>query len=148
MTDQLAEFVAELAAMPPSELAERLADLDDVPFDYRSAVVDEACRRLGVEPPSAEPAHWLPDFTIETPRFTDREALEALADVAVLCAHYLLKHAGPDSIAAGVARSTLNVLAVEVAAALGDVAPKPCRTCGTTDPATSDRHAAHVAAGR
>lgn len=67
-----------------------------------------------------------------TPTWTAAEALEILAEQAVVVAHHLLQHARPDSMDETVARTLLDTLNLEVRSALGDGLIDFCQRCGTS----------------
>lgn len=75
------------------------------------------------------------------------EALEALAESAVICAHYLLQYAAPDSMAYHQARMLLHVMQFDVSPYLSD-GFNFCSACGTSGSLltmwSSNRHRSHI----
>lgn len=78
------------------------------------------------------------------------DALETLAELGVVCAHFVLQAYDESSPAARQARSLLGFVLTECAAALAAAAREqvdPCPTCGTTNPESSPTHVACRHAG-
>lgn len=71
---------------------------------------------------------------VHMPTWTAAEALEVLAEAAVVAAHHLLGYAPKGSMAEASARMVLDTINVEVRSALGADLLAFCPACGTSGP--------------